>query len=135
MGLNGIATASFPTTRVDIEQWMSEAVTLPEGCRQTATAFARIAGPMGRLKGMKPLTDAVEGMKGAPLSSKITMTVVPAPGSNRPSRGPITTTTDVIAIREQPLSDQLFAVPSGYKKVERATPSATLPKQVSFHGH
>jgi hypothetical protein len=126
MGMEGASpdmAGMFPTMTMRGEQWTTDAITLPANCqRMMASSFARTAGPM--LKGMKPLIDQMATIKGAPLSSRMTMTLAskqPLPGL--PTE-PIVTTNETKSISQATLDDALFTVPAGYKEVRAAAPAA-----------
>lgn len=140
MRVDGMPQGSFPTTRMVIEQWASDAVNAPGDAKKWALPLSRMTGPLASMDGMKPLTDAMTQIKGFPLSNRITTTTVAAtassfPGSRRAPAGPVTTTTEVRAISEAPLSGALFTVPKEYKKVESASKPTLAAPPTAGAGH
>lgn len=115
------AAGSLPTMEMKGEQWATESLSLPSAFQKAGlNNMARRMPPM-MVKGMKPLIDELAKIKGAPLSSRMSMSFIVPPGS--PAAGsvpkePIVTTTEVKSISEETLSDSLFEIPTGYKKVE-----------------
>ena len=114
----GAAMNSYPTTRIDLVQWMGEPVT---GSSNTTDAkpLEQLLGPLKIFNGMDPVIKAFSKMKGLPLSSRVTVTTT---GGTK-QRSPIVTTTEVQSIQEGPLADSLFAVPKGYKLSVTTVPS------------
>ncbi len=125
LSMEGTPAGMLPTTKIVGEQWVTNAVALPANCqRMMAASLARSAGPM--LGGMKPLIEKMATMKGAPLSSKVTVTITAAQPLPGLPTDPIVTTTEVKAISEEALDDALFKIPADYKKVE-PTPAPPGP--------
>jgi hypothetical protein len=141
MSVEGMPQGSFPTTRIQIEQWATDAITLPGEAHKWALPLARMTGPLESMDGMKPLVEAMAKIKGFPLSNRITTTVVATPttqaGIGRTPTGPVVTTTEVQSVSEEALSDALFEIPKDYTKVERAASPTTLapPKASASHVH
>lgn len=121
----GMSAETAPQTTMELEQWTTEAVTLPAGTQAMLSPVMRLAGPLQKMEGMQPVVEALSRIKGAPLSSKVT--VIPAAKGSEP-RDPIVTINEVLSVTSAPLSASLFQIPRDYKKVEvRAFPS--LPKR------
>lgn len=95
-----------PTTHIEIEQWMTESVTLDS----EITPLQQVVGPLNQFGGMEPVAQAFGKMKGLPLSSRVKITME----GSRSAAPEIVTTTQVQAVDESPLSDDLFKVPEGY---------------------
>jgi hypothetical protein len=120
--------AGFPLANVTLngEQWTTETLTVP-------TLGAAVPGASTFLNAMPPLlakSDAklktqMAAIKGYPLLSAVSVTVTMPKDSPFAEMAagafptkPITARTEVKQLSEDPLPDDLFAVPAGYKQVE-----------------
>ncbi|BDI29763.1 hypothetical protein CCAX7_18140 [Capsulimonas corticalis] len=118
-----------PATKVTGYVWLSDKVKLPSGKGATALPSAQWAS-VTAFGLVKPLADALDAQGDLPLRSEITITRSMPP---RPSMGDDATgdgtppapieiktvvTTVVKSLSTKALSDTLFTVPSGYKKVD-----------------
>jgi len=122
MSVAGVPGNAAPPTVMEIEQWATEAVSLPSGSIGMTNPFLRLAGPLQQMKGMEPLVQAMSKVKGTPLSNRFTITVGSADGA---SKGPVVTDNEVESVSSEPLAPALFKVPEGFTKVEaRSIPSA-----------
>ncbi len=114
------------------EQWASSAVSLPARVQtQMTTSGLRALG--GRMPGMEKMAGKMTVVKGLPLSSRMTITMITPQGMGAvmggggPSGGKsgpivITTITDTKSVSRKPLPDSLFSVPAGYREVQPSTP-------------
>lgn len=118
----GLPEENFPTTQIEIEQWMTEAVPTTTGMGGALMPMKNFIGPLQQYKGMGPVIDEFSKMKGVPLSSKVTLTVLSNPNSRSRAQGPITTTTQVLSVSSAPLDESLFRVPEGYTRTAMRTP-------------
>jgi hypothetical protein len=130
--LPGFPGGEAPTTRMQIEQWTTEAVSVPAETRRVlALASTGISGSLAA--GMKPLSDALGKVRGLPLSSKVTL------HSTRPGAvgGSVTSLTEVRSIKTGVLSEDLFRVPKGYRKVNPPSVAryARRPNTPPHSGH
>lgn len=130
MAMTGMPANSGPETTMEIEQWATEAITVPAGSLQMTNPFLRMAGPLRNMKGMEPLMKAMAEIKGTPLSNKFTITQGGAAGA---SRGPIVTTNVVESVSTDPLDPALFRVPAGFTKAE-SRPIPAPPSQLRTRG-
>jgi hypothetical protein len=118
----GLPEENFPTTQIEIEQWMTEAVPTTTSMGGALMPMKNFIGPLQHYKGMGPVIDEFSKMKGVPLSSKVTLTVLSNPNSKTRSQGPITTTTQVLSVSSATLDASLFRVPEGYTRAAIRTP-------------
>jgi hypothetical protein len=120
MGAEGMASGAYPTTKIELEQWVTESVS--EGTLQATLApLKQFTGPLEPYGGMESVIKEFSKMKGLPLSSRVTVTMSTS-GNGRAPQGPITTTTEVQVVDESPLSDSLFQIPDGYQRAAIRTP-------------
>lgn len=108
MSENG-AGMTLPTTNLVIEQWMTESVKNVSGT-DAYLPMEQFFGPLKIYGGMEPIMKEFSKMKGLPLSSRITITAT----GGRGQATPIVTTTNVTAVSQAPLNENLFQVPKGY---------------------
>ena len=118
----GLPEENFPTTQIEIEQWMTEAVPTTTSMGGALMPMKNFIGPLQHYKGMGPLIDEWSKMKGVPLSSKVTLTVLSSPNGKTRAQEPITTTTQVLSVSSAPLDESLFRVPEGYTRAAVRTP-------------
>ena len=128
-GRFGGAGMAPPVTQVTGSVWLSDKIKLPGDAKATALPSAQwaAAGAFGLIK---PLTEALDTQGELPLRSEITLilTLPPRPPMGDDSTGdaapaaPVeiktVVTTLVTSVSSKALSDSLFTVPSGYKKVD-----------------
>jgi Tfp pilus assembly major pilin PilA len=107
--------AQFPSIIIEGEQWVSEAVKMPTG------AVANSMRAIAEMPGMKEIIAKFAAIKGAPLETRQTMTFKNMPAAAAEAAKPQTITTTTTEISEAPLSDSLFQVPAGYKKMAAPT--------------
>jgi hypothetical protein len=131
MGMEGgdpSMAAMFPTFTINGEMWTTEEVTLPVDYRKVARNNFMRTMPAMMAKGIQDMVDKISEIKGFPLFTVMTMTIVPskeAPPQAAASfpKEPIVTTTEVKSIVEAPLDDALFVVPADYKEVKAPAPA------------
>lgn len=104
----GAESGNYPTTNIEIEQWMTEA--LKGNDAGPISPLEQFLGPLKMYGGLEPVIEAFALMKGMPLSSRVTVRIT---GGGQ-DRGAIVTTTEVKSIRESKLPNSLFVVPEGY---------------------
>ncbi len=128
MDANPEIGAMLPTITLKGEQWTTEAVTLPANCAnmRSAQMLRTMRATMGN--GISQIAEKLGEMKGAPLSNKVTVTMKAQAEIPGLPKDPIVTTSEVTGVSEEALSDDLFAVPADYKKVDPpAVPTPGLP--------
>lgn len=102
-----------------VEQWTTTSVKLATSPFQMAGAVGKILQAIDPTSGaIRQLTAELGKMKGFPLSSSITMDMSSGPASPEGMKMTFSVQTDVVTLKEGPLSASLFQVPPGYKKVE-----------------
>jgi hypothetical protein len=111
---------------IEMEQWVSESVALPESSRRLAGAFGLAFGMRAVDPAFKALSAEFAKIKGLPLASRVTLKPISRGGVMSSAR-PLTVVTEVRSVSHPKLSDALFRVPAGYKKIERAV-AANLKK-------
>lgn len=115
----GAKEDTFPTTHIEVEQWMTEAVKFSADGGTTPSPLEQLLGPLSIYGGMEPVINAFATMKGVPLSSVVTVTVT---GGKSPQHDPIVTTTEVQSMKDGQLDASLFAVPKGYTQMTLRKP-------------
>lgn len=107
------------TMRLEGEQWASTSLKIPARAQRMMSS-AMLRNMQTIMPGMKPLMDKMATIQGAPLSSRMTMTMTPARNMPGAPQKPMvmTTITEVRSVSQQTLPAALFAVPAGYRKVE-----------------
>lgn len=130
-GAAGAPTGTLFSMKMAGEQWASSAVILPARVQaQMTTSGLRALG--GMMPGMEKMAGRMTAVKGLPLSSRMTITLITPQGMGAmmgggPSGGKsgpivITTITDTKSVSRKPLPDSLFSVPAGYREVQPAVP-------------
>lgn len=112
--------------KLHVDQWTTSTMKLAMSPFQMAGMLGQMLqslGPAG--SGVRQLTAELGKIKGFPLSNNVVMDITAkgpgqtgAPGQD--IKMSFTIQTDVLSLKEGPLSASLFQVPAGYKKVAKA---------------
>ena len=115
VALKGVQ-GQYITLNIQGEQWVTEEIKLsPAMERMRRDSLLRQMGPLASAG--RPLVDKISKVRGYPLSSKETVTVVIAKPGTPGRREKTVSTTNVTLVSEEPLDDKLFLVPDGYREV------------------
>jgi len=129
-GLDPSMAAMLPTFTISGEEWRTEEIALPaDYYRFVKNNLLRVLPPM-IAKGIQDMVDKTSEIKGLPLSSIMTITVIPSkttPPQVLASlpKEPVVTMIEVQSVVEGSLDDALFTVPADYTEVK--APPSTLP--------
>lgn len=103
------------------EHWTTDAVDAAAAGAPNAASRLMQSNPLFR--NVKALGEKLAVIKGFGLESSMTMTMksaLPIPGMD--GAKPLVVKTQTLSLREDPLADDLFALPKGFKKVEPPAP-------------
>jgi hypothetical protein len=104
------------STEMTGEFWVTTALTMPE--KTNVSLLPTVSTELGDWGGAmtKPITEHLAKTKGFPLSSSVSFSVK---SPNTTEAMVITTTSEVKLISKDTLADDLFRIPSDYKKAEK----------------
>lgn len=111
------------TMNVHMDQWTSTAVHTPVSTAQMMQVVSKMFQGMPGMTGMDKMTKELAKMKGFPLDSQGSMKMTFKMPQGQPTQQGVPTSIDitfnntVMSLKETSLSDSLFKVPAGYRKL------------------
>ncbi|GAB4458118.1 MAG: hypothetical protein OHK0029_18900 [Armatimonadaceae bacterium] len=110
----------LPTVMISGENWVSDTIQFPiDPNKLMSQSMQGMLSMFGA--GMKDFQEKMAAIPGYPLETRTLVEVVFPPTAPKEmigeTPGPVTTTTTVTSISEEPLPDSLFDIPADYEKV------------------